>query len=89
MRSRAIGESTSELEVLNVSRHGFWLLVGEQEHFLSFETFPWFREASIASILKVESPSPGHLYWPDLDIDLELESIASLEKYPLVYQPTE
>ncbi|MFW0860307.1 MAG: DUF2442 domain-containing protein [Dehalococcoidia bacterium] len=43
-----------------------------------------FEDASIASILNVELPQPHHLYWPDLDVDLELESLDSPERYPLV-----
>jgi hypothetical protein len=42
------------VEVTNVSRHGFWLLIGESERFVSFEAFPWFREASIADLTNVE-----------------------------------
>jgi len=53
-----------------VSPHGFWLFVGEQELFVSFREFPWFKDASIREISRVELPSAHHLYWPDLDIDL-------------------
>jgi uncharacterized protein DUF2442 len=31
-----------------------------------------------------ELPSPHHLYWPDLDVDLAVESIEHPEKYPLL-----
>jgi hypothetical protein len=48
--------------------------------------FPWFREAPIGKILNVELQSPGHLYWPDLDIDLAVESIDHPERFPLVSQ---
>src|SRR3546814_7518272 len=30
------------------------------------------------------SPSPQHLYWPDLDIDLAVDSIRHPERFPLV-----
>lgn len=30
--------------------------------------------------------SESHLHWPDLDVDLELDSLSDLERYPLVYQ---
>ena len=53
---------------------------------MSFKEFPWFKEASIAEITRVELPSDQHLYWPDLDIDLAVESIAHPERYPLVSQ---
>ena len=85
MKLKIAGESTSQVEVLNISKHGLWLLAHQNEYFLPFETFPWFKDASISSILNVELPQQHHLYWPDLDVDLELESIESPEKYPLVY----
>lgn len=86
MRSALPGPSTSPAEVTNVSPHGFWLFVGERELFVPFKHFPWFREASVREITNVELPSPHHLYWPDLDIDLAVESIEHPEKYPLVSQ---
>ena len=85
MKSKIVGKNTSQVEVLNISKHGFWLLVHHTEYFLPFSTFPWFRNANIASILNVELAHPHHLYWPDLDVDLEIESIESPEKYPLIY----
>jgi len=86
MRSVPPGPSTSPVEVTNVSPHGFWLFVGEREMFVPFKDFPWFREATVREITHVELPSPHHLYWPDLDIDLAVESIGHPEKYPLVSQ---
>ena len=86
MKSAALGQSTSLAEVTNVSPHGFWLFVGERELFVPFNQFPWFREASVREITNVQLPSPHHLYWPDLDIDLAVESIEHPEKYPLVSQ---
>jgi hypothetical protein len=86
MISKVVGENISPIEVLNISKHGFWLLVQEEEYFLSFAEFSWFKEAKVADILNVELPHPHHLYWPALDVDLELESIKALEKYPLVYK---
>ena len=75
--------STSVAEVTNISRHGVWVLVDERELFMPFEDFPWFRNASINSVLKLERPQPHHLYWPELDIDLTVDSIENPEKYPL------
>jgi hypothetical protein len=86
MKSAARGRSTSQVEVTNVSAPGFWLFVGEQEHFVSFKNFPWFKDASIREITSVELPSAHHLYWPDLDIDLAVESLTHPERYPLVSQ---
>lgn len=84
MKSARRGKRTSAIEVTNVSRHGFWLFIGEKELFLSFEHFPWFREVSISQLLNVELPQPHHLYWPDLDVDIAVESIVYPERYPLV-----
>ena len=86
MKSVAPGPSTSPVEVTNVSTHGFWLFIGERELFVAFRDFPWFRDASIRAITQVELPSPHHLYWPELDVDLAVESIEHPEKYPLVSQ---
>ena len=84
MKSAALGRSTSQVEVTNVSPHGFWLFVGEHELFVSFEDFPWFKEASIRQIARVELPSAHHLYWPDLDVDLSIDSILDPRRFPLV-----
>lgn len=78
------GECTSEVEVTNVSTHGFWILVRGDEHFLPFKTFPWFEDAPIKKLVRVELASPTHLYWPDLDVDLTLDSILHPERFPLV-----
>lgn len=80
----APGAATSLLEVTNISKHGFWLLLDGREYFLPFAEFPWFRAASVAAILNVELVHAEHLYWPDLDVDLELESIRAPETYPLI-----
>lgn len=86
MKSVALGQSTFPVEVTNVSRHGFWLFIAERELFVAFRDFPWFSDASIQAITHVELPSPHHLYWPELDVDLAVESIEHPEKYPLVSQ---
>jgi hypothetical protein len=86
MKSVAPGPGTSPVEVTNVSAHGFWLLIDQRELFVPFRDFPWFKEASIGAITHVELPSPHHLYWPELDVDLAVNSIEHPEKYPLVSQ---
>jgi hypothetical protein len=84
MKSKLPGIDTSPLEVTNISPHGIWLLAADEELFLSFEEFPWFKEARVSAILHVDCPHPGHFYWPDMDVDLTLESIRHPERYPLV-----
>ena len=84
MSSAAPGTLTSAAEVTNVSVHGFWLLLRDGEYFVPFAEFPGFREAPIGKLLNVTMPAAHHLYWPDLDIDLAVESILHPERFPLV-----
>ena len=84
MKSETPGTPTLGLEVANISRHGFWLLLEDQELFLPFSKFPWFKKATVDQICDVEWPSSHHLYWPSLDIDLSVDSIEHPERYPLV-----
>lgn len=83
MNSQALGKSTLIVEVTNISNHGIWLLTGEKELFIPYEEFPWFKDAPIGKILNVEEPTPGHFYWPELDVDLGIESIEHPERFPL------
>ena len=84
MRYEQHGAGTSAVEVTNVSQHGLRLLISGKEVQLAFEHFPWFRDAPIGKVLHVELPSAGHLYWPELDIDLEVDCVLYPERYPLV-----
>jgi hypothetical protein len=84
MTSVAPGTNTSEVEVTNVSRHGFWLLIQDREVFVPFAEFLWFRDAPIGQLVNVQLPSPHHLYWPDLDVDLAVDSLFHPERFPLV-----
>jgi len=86
MSFAAPGTSTSTVEVTNISKHSFWLLLGDEELLLPFSEFPWFRDVAVGKILNVELPSSNHLYWPDLDVDLTVESIRHPERFPLVSQ---
>ena len=84
MSSPVHGIPSSEVEVTNISSHGIWLLSDDTEYFLSYDDFPWFKNAPVGQILNVEESSPGHFYWPDLDADLSKEIIEHPERYPLV-----
>jgi hypothetical protein len=53
-------------------------------HDLPFSTFPWFREATIAQLSRIERPAADHLRWPELDVDLSVESIERPQDFPLV-----
>ncbi len=86
MKLQKHGKSTlNQIEVTGVTRFGLWLLINRHEYFLSYKNYPWFEDASIKEIYNVELKFGKHLRWKDLDIDLELESLKNLEKYPLKY----
>jgi len=84
MKSETVGKNISEVEVTNISSHGFWLLIGEKEYFLPFKDFPWFKDARISEISNVSLMNGQHLFWEKLDIDLTLNIIQNPEKYPLI-----
>lgn len=67
----------------------FWLLLNDEEElFVSFPDFPWFSKAPVEQLFHVERPQPHHLYWPELDIDLHVDSIRNPEQFPLVSRVT-
>jgi len=78
------GASTSRVEVSHVSKHGFWLLLKDEELLVSFAEFPWFKDVSIEQLSKVELSSENHLYWPQLDIDICVDSIRNPKAFPLI-----
>ena len=85
MRLKSPGKNTSNVEVTQISINGIWLLVKDTEYFLSYEEFPWFEKATVAQIHNVGLLHGFHLRWQDLDIDLHLDSLKDVEKYPLIY----
>ena len=79
-----LGTVTLGAEVTNVSTHCFWLLLGEEALAVPFSEFPWFKKATIEQLSEVERSTEDHLYWPQLDIDLSVESIRKPESFLLV-----
>ena len=88
MNSSQPGENTSEVEVTNISGHGLWLYAHGTEHFLSYEQYPWFEEKTVSQITNVEETSPGHYYWPELDVDLSEKILQNPEAFPLQAKTT-
>ena len=84
MRSSLLGKDTSHAEVLDISRLGVWLFARGREFFLPFEDYPWFKKARVSAVYNVKLQHRKHLYWPDLDVDLDLDSLLFPEQYPLV-----
>ena len=42
------------------------------------------QDAPIRSVLNVQMSGPEAIEWPDLDVDLEIDSLRHPERYPLV-----
>lgn len=79
------GIATLAAEVTHVSKHCFWLLLDDKEELVvPFSEFPWFKSATIGQIFEIERPTENHLYWPELDVDLSVDSIRKPENFPLI-----
>jgi hypothetical protein len=82
MKSSKHGISISA-SVENITPFGIWILVKEKEYFLSYKDYPYFTDQTLGSIQNVQLLHGFHLYWPDLDVDLEIDNLENPEKYPL------
>jgi len=82
MKSSKHGKDIS-ISVENITPFGIWVFVNKKEYFLSYEDYPYFKEQTLNSIHNVQLLHGYHLYWPDLDIDLEVNNLEQPEKYPL------
>ncbi len=78
-----LGNDISTPEITHISTHGVWLLASGHELFMSYDEFPWFKDEPVKHIINIQAVSPGHFYWPDLDVDLSLESISHPERFLL------
>lgn len=91
MKSKKVGKSISKpkpgAEVSAITRNGIWLLISDAEYFLDNDEYPWFKDAHIESVFNVMISGGGHLFWPDLDVDLMVDGIANRELYPLIAKP--
>lgn len=85
-KSKKSGKNISvKAEIQNISNHGIWVLVNDQEFFLPFEKFPWFLKATIQQIYNLKFFHDHHLHWPDLDVDIDIDALKHPEAYPLKY----
>ena len=82
MKSSRHGE-TILVSVENITPFGIWLFVKGREFFLTYKDYPYFRDQALKSIQDVQLLHDYHLYWPELDIDLEMDNLENPEKYPL------
>ena len=82
MKSSKHGKNTL-VSVENISPFGIWLLVKGTEYFLSYEAYPYFKDQTLRAIQNVQLIHGYHLYWEDLDVDLEIDNLENPQKYPL------
>ena len=82
MKSLRHGKNTS-VTVENITPFGIWLFVKEKEYFLSYRDYPYFKDQTLNSIQNVQLLHGYHLYWPELDVDLEIDNLENPQKYPL------
>lgn len=85
MSSNPPGTGISYSEITSITAIGFWLLVDDQEFFVPFDEYPDFRNATVAQIYAMRQLSPRQFYWPDLDVDIELDALEQPDQYPLTF----
>ncbi|MGC9452210.1 MAG: DUF2442 domain-containing protein [Oceanipulchritudo sp.] len=78
------GDSISVIRVERIGTGGIELQLDGRSYQLPFSHFPWFAGADPAAVHNVVRVSRNHLRWPDLDVDLSLDSIRHPERYPLI-----
>jgi hypothetical protein len=71
MKSSVLGKKISPVEI-NITRFGLWLCLSDEEFFLTYEDYPFFKNAKIPDIYDVELHHGTHLHWPTLDVDLNV-----------------
>jgi len=81
LKSSTLDTSAS---VLMINSQGIMLSVCGQDFFLSYNRIPWMKDASIKSVLNVQMSGRNAIEWPDLDVDLEIDSLRHPERYPLL-----
>ncbi len=83
MRSSKHGKNIL-VSIENITSFGIWILIKEKEYLLSYKDFPYFKDQTLNSIQNVQLLHGNHLYWPEADIDLEIDNLDNPEKYPLI-----
>lgn len=85
MKANSNAQSTdTSVNVLMINSQGMMLSVQGNDYFVSYNRVPWLRDARISSALNVRMAGQNAIEWPDLDVDLEIESLKHPERYPLV-----
>ncbi len=78
-------DGTTTAEVTMINAHSILLFVGGKEYYLSYDRFPWFKNARVLDVLNVTMPDEESLRWDAIDVDLEIDSITHPERYPITF----
>ena len=76
--------AATSASVLMINAQGIMLSVQRNDYFLSYNRIPWMQDAPIRNVLNVQMSGDEAIEWPDLDVDLEIDSLRHPERYPLV-----
>ena len=79
----------TSVSVLMINAQGIMLSVCGNDYFLSYNRIPWMRDASINNVLNVKMSGRNAIEWPDLNVDLEIDSLKHPERYPLIIKRNE
>lgn len=83
MKSETLGKNTSPIEI-NITRFGLWLRLRTEEFFLTFEEYPFFKNAKIPDVFDAELHHETHLHWPKLDVDLSIDILKNPHHFLLI-----
>ena len=86
MKSSKLGIDTLTSSVTAISKFGFWVLCEDKEYFIAFNDYPAFKNAPVDKIFNLKFLSPKQLYWPDIDVDIELDALDKPESFPLIFK---
>ncbi len=75
--------------VLMINNQGIMISVAGNDYFLSYNRVPWLKDATVRNILNIKMLGKNAVEWPELDVDLEVESLKHPERYPLVMRRNE
>ena len=85
MKSSMPGTDTLINSVTDINQFGFWVLCQNKEYFIAFNDYPVFKKHPVDDIFNVQHISPKQLYWPQLDVDIEIDALANPKRFPLFY----
>ena len=77
------GKHIAAPTIAELTEAGFWLVLDDRRIFVDFREFPWFRGRLREELESIERPFPDELRWPELDVDLAVDSLLHPERYPL------